>query len=77
MADAKPEEPPEDPLKNATTLYVGNLSVPCSRIYLTASVFDICTHLTICLFASGLPTSETQRCPGIKAGKVKVANRFM
>ncbi|KAI1330463.1 hypothetical protein F5Y16DRAFT_363242 [Xylariaceae sp. FL0255] len=26
MADANPEEPPEDPLKNATTLYVGNLS---------------------------------------------------
>ncbi|KAI3336456.1 nuclear cap-binding protein subunit 2 [Xylariaceae sp. AK1471] len=26
MADAKQEEPPEDPLRNATTLYVGNLS---------------------------------------------------
>ncbi|KAI1815309.1 nuclear cap-binding protein subunit 2 [Poronia punctata] len=26
MADIKPEESPEDPLKNATTLYVGNLS---------------------------------------------------
>ncbi|KAI0408636.1 nuclear cap-binding protein subunit 2 [Xylaria palmicola] len=26
MADSKPEEPPEDPLKDATTLYVGNLS---------------------------------------------------
>ncbi|KAI1820322.1 nuclear cap-binding protein subunit 2 [Xylaria intraflava] len=25
-ADLKPEEPPEEPLKNATTLYVGNLS---------------------------------------------------
>ncbi|XXH04783.1 hypothetical protein Hte_011205 [Hypoxylon texense] len=25
-ANAQPEEPPEDPLRNATTLYVGNLS---------------------------------------------------
>ncbi|TGJ80997.1 hypothetical protein E0Z10_g7755 [Xylaria hypoxylon] len=25
MADVKPEEPPEDPLRNSTTLYVGNL----------------------------------------------------
>ncbi|KAL7626220.1 nuclear cap binding complex subunit [Parahypoxylon ruwenzoriense] len=25
-ADAQPEEPPEDPLRNAATLYVGNLS---------------------------------------------------
>lgn len=32
MVDAKPEEPAEDPLRNAATLYVGNLSV-CPLIY--------------------------------------------
>jgi nuclear cap-binding protein subunit 2 len=33
MIDSKAEEPPEDPLKNATTLYVGNLSVALLLVY--------------------------------------------
>lgn len=41
MADAKPEEPPEDPLKNATTLYVGNLSVYPPSIYQFAHQYMI------------------------------------
>jgi hypothetical protein len=32
-----PEEPAEDPLKDATTLYVGNLYVACARLRLLGS----------------------------------------
>lgn len=29
----QPEQPEEDPLKDATTLYVGNLYVPCLSLH--------------------------------------------
>jgi nuclear cap-binding protein subunit 2 len=61
--EEKPQDPADDPLKDATTLYVGNLSVP--------SLYHVVPHLHLTLPRSFYTTEEQVYELFSKCGEIK------